>query len=135
MKKLMYVFAIVVMAIMAQSCERIIGPEPGLDQKGAITGVVTDAATGEPIEGCEVWLSRHTPAERVAARDYYEPVLPSRTFTDSLGRYEFTHLYFGTYSVSAVAAGYVPSYNIEILLTDDNDNDWLEVDFQLVKEE
>ena len=131
MKRLIYVLAIAVVAVISQSCE----PVPNLDQKGAITGVVTDAATGEPIEGCEVWLSRHTPAERVAARDYYEPVLPSRTFTDSLGRYEFTHLYFGTYSISAVAAGYVPSYNVEILLTDDNDNDWLEVDFQLVKEE
>lgn len=134
MKKLMYVFAIVVMAIMAQSCERIIGPEPGLDQEGAITGVVTDAATGEPIAGCEVYLSRYTPAERIAPRDFV-PVGPSMVLTDSVGYYEFTHVYFGKYNVAARAEGYEPSDNVEIVLTDDNDDDWLEVDFQLVKGE
>ena len=131
MKKLMYVFAIAIMTVLTQSCE----PVPNLDQKGTISGVVTDATTGEPIEGCEVWLSRHTPAERVAARDYYEPIQPSMVLTDSLGSYQFTHLYLGTYGIYAVADGYVLPENVEVLLTSDNDDDWLEVDFQLVKEE
>ena len=55
--------------------------------------------------------------------------------TDSLGTYQFTHLYLGTYGICAVADGYVLPENVEVLLTSDNDNDWLEVDFQLVKEE
>ena len=131
MKKLMYVFAIAIMAVLAQSCE----PVPNLDQKyGAVTGVVTDATTGEPIVGCEVYLSRYTPAERVAPRDF-EPVGPSMVLTDSEGYYEFAHVHFGKYNVAAVADGYVPSDNVEIVLTDDNDDDWLEVNFQLVKGE
>lgn len=130
MKRLIYVLAIAVVAVISQSCE----PVPNLDQKGTISGVVTDASTGEPIVGAAVYLSRHTPAERIAPRAA-EPVGPSMTLTDSLGKYEFTHLYFGTYNIRALAGGFVPSDNVEILLTSDNDNDWLEVDFQLVKEE
>lgn len=127
MKKLMYIFAIAIMAVLAQSCERIIGPEPGLDQKGTISGVVTDATNGEPIVGCEVYLSRYTPAERIAPRDF--------VLTDSEGYYEFAHVHFGKYNVAAIAEGYEPSDNVVIVLTDDNDDDWLEVNFQLVKGE
>ena len=130
MKRLIYVLAIAVVAVISQSCE----PVPNLDQKGTISGVVTDATTGEPIVGCEVYLSRYTPAERVAPRDF-APVEPSMVLTDSVGYYEFTHVYFGKYNVAAVADGYVPSDNVVIVLTDDNDDDWLEVDFQLVKGE
>ena len=130
MKRLIYVLAIAVVAVISQSCE----PVPNLDQKGTISGVVTDATTGEPIAGCEVYLSRYTSAERIAPRAA-EPVWPDKAITDSLGKYEFTYLYLGTYNVAAVADGYVPSDNVVIVLTDDNDDDWLEVDFQLVKEE
>ena len=130
MKKLMYFFAIAIMAVLAQSCE----PVPNLDERGAVTGIVTDATTGEPIAGCEVYLSRYTSAERVAPRDFV-PVGPSMVLTDGAGYYEFAHVHLGKYNISAVADGYVPSDNVEILLTSDNDNDWLEVDFQLVKEE
>lgn len=128
MKKLMYLFAIVVVAFIAQSCE----PAPDLDQRGAVTGVVTDATTGETIVGCEVYLSPYTPAERVAPRD---SVRPSMVLTDSAGYYEFTHLYLGKYNVSAVAEGYLPSDNVEVFLTSDGDADWLEVNFQLQKGE
>ena len=131
MKRLIYVLAIAVVAVISQSCE----PVPNLDQKGTISGVVTDATTGEQIAGCEVYLSRYTPAERIAPRDYYNPIRPSMVLTDSLGSYQFTHLYLGTYGIYAVADGYVLPENVEVLLTSDNDNDWLEVDFQLVKEE
>ena len=72
MKRLIYVLAIAVVAVISQSCE----PVPNLDQKGTISGVVTDATTGEPIAGCEVYLSRYTPAERIAPRDYYNPIRP-----------------------------------------------------------
>lgn len=130
MKKLMYFFAIAIMAVLAQSCE----PVPNLDQKGTISGVVTDATTGEPIAGCEVYLSRYTSAERIAPRAA-EPAWPHKAITDSLGKYEFTHVYFGKYNVAAVADGYVPSDNVEILLTDDNDNDWVKLNFQLEKSE
>ena len=127
----MYVLAIVVLAVLVQSCD----PVPDLDQKyGAVTGVVTDATTGEPIVGCKVHLSRYTPAERVAPRDFV-PVEPSMVLTDSVGYYEFTHVYFGKYNVAAVADGYVPSDNVEILLTSNNDNDWVKLNFQLEKSE
>ena len=114
MKKLMYVLAIVVMAVLVQSCE-----EPNLDQRTYVSGVVRDASTGEPIVGAAVYLSPQTPAERIVARDIYEPVRPSMTLTDSLGKYEFTHLYFGTYNIYAVADGYLPSDNIEITLMEE----------------
>lgn len=125
MKKLMYVLAIVVMAVLVQSCE-----EPNLDQRTYVSGVVRDAATGEPIVGAEVYLSRHTPAERIAPRTA-EPVGPSMTLTDSLGKYEFTHLYFGTYNICALAGGYVPSDNIEVTLMEEAEV----VNFELVKGE
>ena len=125
MKKLMYVLAIVVMAVLVQSCE-----EPNLDQRTYVSGVVRDASTGEPIVGAEVYLSRHTPAERIAPRAA-EPVGPCMSLTDSLGKYEFTHLYFGTYNISAVADGYLPSDNIEITLMEEAEV----VNFELVKGE
>ena len=130
MKRLIYVLAIAVVAVISQSCE----PVPNLDQKGTISGVVTDATTGEPIAGCEVYLSRYTSAERIAPRAA-EPVWPHKAITDSLGKYEFTYLYLGTYNVAAVADGYVPSDNVEVFLTSDGDADWLEVNFQLQKGE
>jgi hypothetical protein len=125
MKKLMYVLAIVVLAVLVQSCEG-----PNLDQRSYVSGIVRDASTGEPIVGAEVYLSRHTPVERIAPRAA-EPVGPSMTLTDSLGKYEFTHLYFGTYNISAVADGYLPSDNIEITLMEEAEV----VNFELVKGE
>lgn len=130
MKRLIYVLAIAVVAVISQSCE----PVPNLDQKGTISGVVTDATTGEPIAGCEVYLSRYTSAERVAPRDFV-PVGPSMVLTDGAGYYEFAHVHLGKYNISAVADGYVPSDNVEVFLTSDGDADWLEVNFQLQKGE
>ena len=127
MKKLMYVFAIVGMAFAVQSCE----PDPNLDQRTYVSGIVRDASTGEPIVGAEVYLSRQTPAKCMASRDVYEPIRPISTPTDSLGKYEFTHLYFGTYNISAVADGYLPSDNITITLMEDAEV----VNFELVKGE
>ena len=121
----MYVLAIVVMAVLVQSCE-----EPNLDQRTYVSGVVRDASTGEPIVGAEVYLSRQTPAERIAPRAA-EPVGPSMTLTDSLGKYEFTHLYFGTYNIRALAGGFVPSDNIEVTLMEEAEV----VNFDLVKGE
>ena len=121
----MYVLAIVVMAVLVQSCE-----EPNLDQRTYVSGVVRDASTGEPIVGAEVYLSRYTPAERIAPRAA-EPVGPSMTLTDSLGKYEFTHLYFGTYNIRALAGDYVPSDNIEVTLMEEAEV----VNFELVKGE
>ena len=45
MKKVMFLFAIVALTILAQSCE----PGPNLEAKSYVSGVVTDAATGNPI--------------------------------------------------------------------------------------
>ena len=126
MKKLMYFFAIVALTVLAQSCE----PEPNLEAKSYVSGVVTDVATGKPIVGCAVYLSRHTPAAHILAREA-EPVTPEMVLTDSVGFYEFSRLYMGTYNLSAIADGYLPSDNQEVTLMEHE----VEVNFQLVKGE
>ena len=68
-------------------------------QETIVVGEVYDATTGEPIVGCEVYLSPYTPAERVAPRDFV-PVGPSMVLTDGAGYYEFAHVHLGKYNVS-----------------------------------
>ena len=126
MKKVMFLFAIVALTILAQSCE----PGPNLEAKSYVSGVVTDAATGNPIVRCAVYLSRHTPAKHISAREA-EPVAPEMVLTDSVGFYEFSRLYMGTYNLSAIADGYLPSDNQEVTLMEHE----VEVNFQLVKGE
>ena len=109
MKKLLYFLAIAVLAIAVQSCDG-----PNLDQRTFVHGIVTDAETSEPIKGCEIYLSRHTPAEHSDSRAS-SPVGPSVTVTNEAGYYEFTHLYFGTYNIDAVLAGY-KTYSVKNLL-------------------
>ena len=122
MKKLIYLLAIALFAIMAQSCD----PKPNLDQKTFVSGIVTDAATGEPIKGCEVYLSRH-----ISTR--MSPIEPSVTTTNESGYYEFTHVYFGTYNIDAIADGYKP-YTVENLILADEHNP-AEVNISLEKVE
>ncbi len=126
MKKIMYFFAIVALTILAQSCE----PEPNLEARAYVSGTVTDAVTGKPIAECAVYLSRHTPAAHTSNRDA-EPVGPTMVLTDSLGFYEFSRLYMGTYSLSAIADGYLPSDSQEITLMEHEK----EVNFQLIEGE
>ena len=122
----MYFFAIVALTVLAQSCEL----EPNLEAKSYVSGVVTDVATGKPIVGCAVYLSRHTPAAHISAREA-EPVTPEMVLTDSVGFYEFSRLCMGTYNLSAIADGYLPSDNQEVTLMEHE----VEVNFQLVKGE
>ena len=110
--------AIAALAFVAQSCE----PVPNLDQRSYVSGVVCDAATGLPIQGCQVFLSRH---------EYVEPVAPFVALTDSLGKYEFTHLYMGKYRISALAGGYRQVNNIVITAMEEA----VVVNFELEKEE
>ena len=126
MKKVMFLFAIVALTILAQSCE----PEPNLEAKSYVSGIVTDAATGDPIAWCAVYLSRHTPAERISGRAA-EPVEREMVLTDSVGFYEFSRLYMGTYNLSAITDGYLPSDNQKVTLMEHK----VEVNFQLVKGE
>ncbi|MBQ5625618.1 MAG: carboxypeptidase regulatory-like domain-containing protein, partial [Paludibacteraceae bacterium] len=60
-----------------------------------------------------------------------EPVTPEMVLTDSVGFYEFSRLYMGTYNLSAIADGYLPSDNQEVTLMEHE----VEVNFQLVKGE
>lgn len=121
MKKAMLVLGIVVMAIFVQSCE----PKNGLEQKFVVSGIVTDVATGNPIEHCMVYLTHQTPSNHIRSRAN-EPVatiLPTdqeRCLTDSSGRFEFANLYAGTYYIKAEAQGYVSLDLIEITLSEES---------------
>ncbi len=118
--------AIAALAFVAQSCE----PVPNLDQRTYVSGVVCDAATGLPIQGCQVFLSRIASSKRVS-HEYVEPVAPGVAITDSLGKYEFTHLYMGKYHISALAGGYRQVNNIVITAMEEP----VVVNFELEKEE
>lgn len=63
----------------------------GADDAGTLRGTVTDAATGEPLQGATL---------SVADRD-------RTTTTDGTGAYQFTGLAPGTLTVEAVADGFV----------------------------
>ncbi len=65
---------------------------------GAISGIVTDGATGAPLAGALVALAGGTtPGSQPRPRQ----------MTDSRGRYIFTHLPAGGFTVSAIAPGYL----------------------------
>ena len=72
-----------------------------LSQGGTLTGRVTDAATGAPLAGVEVWLYRHTPAGGVRVGERGRS-------TDANGMYTFRSLTTGSYvAFTANAQGYV----------------------------
>ena len=97
MKKCIYLLAIVMMAVLNQSCE------PNLHIDGTVYGVVTDAATGEPILGCQIYLSRIIPECGTGVKRILpggcvtppgsykphdeEPAAPMMQTTDEEGRY------------------------------------------------
>ena len=110
MKKCIYLLAIVMMAVLNQSCE------PNLHIDGTIYGVVKDAATGEPIEGCVIYLPHDIPECGVGAKrilpggcyDQYdvEPQKNRAQITDEEGRFRFNFVPVGEYMIAAVADGY-----------------------------
>ena len=110
MKKCIYLLAIMMMAVLNQSCE------PNLHIDGTIYGVVTDAATGEPIEGCVIYLPHEIPECGVGAKrilpggcyDQYdvEPQKNRAQITDEEGRFRFNFVPVGEYMIAAVADGY-----------------------------
>jgi hypothetical protein len=65
----------------------------------AISGIVTDGVTGAPVAGALVSLVGTNPGGQAAQRP--------RQMTDGRGRYIFTHLPAGGYTVSAIAPGYL----------------------------
>jgi hypothetical protein len=73
-------------------------PQAPASGTGAISGVVIDGSTGQPIAGAMVLIGS-------GGRGI--PVDPSRLATDAQGRYVFTRLPAGTYSLSASRHGYV----------------------------
>lgn len=69
---------------------------------GAISGVVTDGSTGTPIEGVLVGLSGGGAVVGQAAASW------PRQVTDNKGRFIFTDLPAGSYSLGASRPGYLP---------------------------
>lgn len=149
MKKCIYLLAIVMMAVLNQSCE------PNLHIDGTVYGVVTDAATGEPILGCQIYLSRIIPecgtgVKRilpggcVTPPGSYKPhdeelAAPMVRTTDEEGRYKFNFVSAGEYIVYALADGYVVAEKMIGLraetVGDVEDQAIVEVNFALEKVE
>src|SRR5687767_14756950 len=72
-------------------------PEPPVFGTGVISGVVTDGTTGLPLEGALVSMSGGRPG----------PAGRPQQMTDPRGRFVFTHLVQGSYTISAVKLGYL----------------------------
>ena len=135
MKKCIYLLAIMMMAVLNQSCE------PNLHIDGTIYGVVTDAATGEPIEGCVIYLPHDIPECGVGAKR----ILPGGCYenraqiTDEEGRFRFNFVPVGEYVVYAVADGYNEAekmINLRAETTGDGEGQAIiEVNFALEKAE
>ena len=143
MKKCIYLLAIMMMAVLNQSCE------PNLHIDGTIYGVVTDAATGEPIEGCVIYLPHDIPECGVGAKrilpggcyDQYdvEPQKNRAQITDEEGRFRFNFVPVGEYMIAAVADGYKVAekmINLRAETTGDGEGQAIiEVNFALEKAE
>ena len=143
MKKCIYLLAIMMMAVLNQSCE------PNLHIDGTIYGVVTDAATGEPIEGCVIYLPHDIPECGVGAKrilpggcyDLYdvEPQKNRAQITDEEGRFRFNFVPVGEYMIAAVADGYKVAEKMINLraetIEDGEDQAIIEVNFALEKAE
>ena len=149
MKKCIYLLAIVMMAVLNQSCE------PNLHIDGTVYGVVTDAATGEPILGCQIYLSRIIPECGTGVKRILpggcvtppgsykphdeEPAAPMVRTTDEEGRYKFNFVSAGEYIVYALADGYVVAEKMIDLraetVGDVEDQAIVEVNFALEKVE
>lgn len=149
MKKCIYLLAIVMMAVLNQSCE------PNLHIDGTVYGVVTDAATGEPILGCQIYLSRIIPECGTGVKRILpggcvtppgsykphdeEPAAPMMQTTDEEGRYKFNFVSAGEYIVYALADGYVMAEKMIDLraetVGDVEDQAIVEVNFALEKVE
>jgi len=65
-----------------------------LGEQGLISGTITDQVTGEPIRWAHVWA--------------HGEFGHGQAHTDSLGQYTISHLYPGSYYVTAWAFGYYP---------------------------
>ncbi len=81
-------------------------------QKGAANGIVRDAANVKPVEGATVTIEQ----------------LNKNAIADSLGRYNFTGLPPGAYTLMVTAVGFEPQAKFNIPITNGNSN---EVSFEL----
>ncbi len=81
-------------------------------QKGAVTGRVSDAGNARPIEGATITIEQ----------------LDQRSAADTLGKYNFTNLVPGSYTLSATAVGYETQTKFNIPITNGNSN---EISFEL----
>ena len=81
-------------------------------QKGAVTGSIRDAGNAKPIEGATISIEQ----------------LNQSSAADTLGKYNFTNLAPGSYSLTATAVGYETQTKFNIPITNGNSN---EVSFEL----
>ncbi len=83
-------------------------------QKGALNGSVRDAGNARPIDGATISIEQ----------------LKQSSAADTLGRYIFSNLPPGTYTVTVTAVGYEAQSKFNIPITNGNSN---EVSFELQK--
>ncbi len=81
-------------------------------QKGAVNGSVRDAGNAKPIEGATISIEQ----------------LNQSSAADTLGKYNFTNLPPGTYTLTVTAVGYETQTKFNIPITNGNSN---EVSFEL----
>src|SRR5690554_2259171 len=74
---------------------------PAMAQEGSITGLVTDATTGEPVPGVNIILLG----------------LDMGTATDAQGQYTLTRVPAGTHTIQATYIGY-ETYEARITVSD-----------------
>ena len=77
-------------------------PQPPVAGTGFIAGQVVDATTGRPIGDAHVWLLRLS----VTVGAGRGSVMPTPVVTDPSGRFFFSGLVAGSYSLRADRAGY-----------------------------
>ena len=73
---------------------------PSQGALGAVSGVITDATTHQPIEGVNIQLG--PPPSRVGRM--------GNEFTDERGRFAFTDVSPGSYFINAIKAGYADGH-------------------------
>lgn len=81
-------------------------------QKGAVNGAIRDAANLKPVVGATISIEQ----------------LSQKSIADSLGKYNFTGLPPGTYTLIVTAVGFEPQTKFNIPVTNGNSN---EISFEL----
>lgn len=91
--------------------------KPSLPPTGALSGTVTDAASGSAIAGARIQYFSKSPASPTEKSEGRFKPRGGVAKTDDSGAYSVDRLREGTYTVSAGAKGYVPQTKDDVKVT------------------